>query len=568
MVASLQSKKEALEAKIRDKTSELRKLCIEEAELTGVLPVETPLEPGESPPQFRRRVGTAFTYPENLINKLRSKEDETLAALELECKIQIGIAEAAKGLANDGTATKSVRRKHRILYDESQRRLLELEARLAAYRKARENQPKQKKKPRPLTEYVADESHNEGEDVVDGGRFVPPVPALLPERNSATNMRHSHTYGGLSKQDFSALAYNHRAMQSQMHLPASEYNVYRYSLLDHHDYIVRSNNPSPVDHGAQWNRSRDMANNNQQLQFAPYPVNNGHIPNYLPDVAPISNFNERFGSLERSSQYSESSDSENRTAATLPRNTTIPHSTTASVLLPNQTYPESSLMRTQSLGNMENLKHHAERKSKKEWYETSLDSPPTVQKTEQPTVSQAKITENRCSPPIGVAGETIPEDSVHKPNQASMNSTIQFDTVVPYESPKNHTVVQAGKWQPYREVTKPFEMSDFYKYSTKYRQQASKFQSGSSPTSPQPPSVPSVQQKGVYKAPTPLECQPLSNAREASTPVPPQISNSHCYEEHQLQQHQHHQHQHQQSPDSMQWYRSKNIPKPRSSTLV
>lgn len=38
-------------------------------------------------------------------------------------------------------------------------------------------------------------------------------------------------------------------MQSQMHLPASEYNVYRYSLLDHHDYIVRSNNPSPVDHG-------------------------------------------------------------------------------------------------------------------------------------------------------------------------------------------------------------------------------------------------------------------------------------------------------------------------------
>ncbi|CAA9998038.1 unnamed protein product [Nesidiocoris tenuis] len=231
MVASLQSKKEALEAKIRDKTSELRKLCIEEAELTGVLPVETPLEPGESPPQFRRRVGTAFTYPENLINKLRSKEDETLAALELECKIQIGIAEAAKGLANDGTATKSVRRKHRILYDESQRRLLELEARLAAYRKARENQPKQKKKPRPLTEYG-----------------------------------------------------------------------YKYL-----------------------------------------------------------NVSCRFGSLERSSQYSESSDSENRTAATLPRNTTIPHSTTASVLLPNQTYPESSLMRTQSLGNMENLKHHAER---------------------------------------------------------------------------------------------------------------------------------------------------------------------------------------------------------------
>ena len=74
MVASLQHKKEALEAKIKDKTSELRKLCIEEAEITGILPVETPLEPGESPPQFRRRIGTSFTYPESLINKLKCKE--------------------------------------------------------------------------------------------------------------------------------------------------------------------------------------------------------------------------------------------------------------------------------------------------------------------------------------------------------------------------------------------------------------------------------------------------------------------------------------------------------------
>lgn len=36
-------------------------------------------------------------------------------------------------------------------------------------------------------------------------------------------------------------------------------------------------------------------------------------------------------------------------------------------------------------------------------------------------------------------------------------------------SPQNCTVVQPGKYQPYREVTKPFEMSDFYKYSTKFR---------------------------------------------------------------------------------------------------
>lgn len=38
------------------------------------------------------------------------------------------------------------------------------------------------------------------------------------------------------------------------------------------------------------------------------------------------------------------------------------------------------------------------------------------------------------------------------------------------ESPKNVTVVQQATFLPYKEVTKPFEMSDFYKYSTKFRQ--------------------------------------------------------------------------------------------------
>lgn len=37
------------------------------------------------------------------------------------------------------------------------------------------------------------------------------------------------------------------------------------------------------------------------------------------------------------------------------------------------------------------------------------------------------------------------------------------------ESPKNLTVIQQAKFQPYKEVSKPFEMSDFYKYSTKFR---------------------------------------------------------------------------------------------------
>lgn len=53
--------------------------------------------------------------------------------------------------------------------------------------------------------------------------------------------------------------------------------------------------------------------------------------------------------------------------------------------------------------------------------------------------------------------------------------SVNYATNVPaseihVESPKNVTVVQQAKFQPYKEVTKPFEMADFYKYSTKFRQ--------------------------------------------------------------------------------------------------
>ncbi|XP_058791570.1 uncharacterized protein LOC131664465 isoform X2 [Phymastichus coffea] len=125
----LRQRREALQEKLSQKNNELKSLCIEEAELTGVLPPEIPLEPGESIPNFRKRLATSINYPQNAINKLKSSGAEE-SALELERQVQINIAEAALAKLNDLSESKAVRRKHRSLYQQSQRRLQELNAQL------------------------------------------------------------------------------------------------------------------------------------------------------------------------------------------------------------------------------------------------------------------------------------------------------------------------------------------------------------------------------------------------------------------------------------------------------
>lgn len=69
----LRQRREALQEKLAQKNSELKNLCVEEAEITGVLPPEIPLEPGESPPTFRRKDVT-FIYPQKSVNVLKTAD--------------------------------------------------------------------------------------------------------------------------------------------------------------------------------------------------------------------------------------------------------------------------------------------------------------------------------------------------------------------------------------------------------------------------------------------------------------------------------------------------------------
>lgn len=92
MYAALKERRLALEEALKKKTEQLKSLCLKEAvrflvfhlsplfplmtpfffcsqELTGELPAEIPLSPGEPVPQVRRRVGTSFSLSPEVLNR-------------------------------------------------------------------------------------------------------------------------------------------------------------------------------------------------------------------------------------------------------------------------------------------------------------------------------------------------------------------------------------------------------------------------------------------------------------------------------------------------------------------
>lgn len=185
------------------------------------------------------------------------------------------------------------------------------------------------------------------------------------------------------------------------------------------------------------------------------------------------------------------------------------------------------LLRTQSLGSVETWQsshghdshdgkditatEYNNRKSRqKEWYETSLDSGASVsldhnlitahknahyQSSSPParikSINSESMKDNQImtGPPMSPVNRHIKDKSEERqyamqpryeqpstrpkmleiPAESKPSHDACDDVIRPLGSPQNCTVVQAGKYQPYREVTKPFEMSDFYKYSTKFR---------------------------------------------------------------------------------------------------
>lgn len=110
---ALRIQAELLEETLIKRLEELKRICIEEAELTGQLPKEIykTLLPGEPEPIIKRRVGTAFKFPQKLLND--NNQIDELGRLETEIVLNKRIVAAAERLATDWSANKGLRKKRR-----------------------------------------------------------------------------------------------------------------------------------------------------------------------------------------------------------------------------------------------------------------------------------------------------------------------------------------------------------------------------------------------------------------------------------------------------------------------
>ncbi|XP_058047953.1 FERM domain-containing protein 4A isoform X7 [Ahaetulla prasina] len=132
MLAALKSRQEALEETLRQRLEELKKLCLREAELTGKLPREYPLNPGEEPPMVRRRIGTSFKLDEQKM--LPKGEEAELERLEREFAIQSQITEAARRLASEPNVSKKLKKQRKTSYLNALKKLQEIENSINEYR--------------------------------------------------------------------------------------------------------------------------------------------------------------------------------------------------------------------------------------------------------------------------------------------------------------------------------------------------------------------------------------------------------------------------------------------------
>uniref|UniRef100_A0A182SG43 Cytohesin Ubiquitin Protein Inducing domain-containing protein n=1 Tax=Anopheles maculatus TaxID=74869 RepID=A0A182SG43_9DIPT len=173
----LKLRKQELEKRLNEKYSQLQQIKREEAQLIGMYPSDFSCGIGPdnvngtsgtgsgggtgtgngTAPTLRRKIGTSFKLPENLLN---NKEDD-INKLLLEKQIQQQISEASLRLANDTGQPKSVRRTHKQNYEMAQQKLLAINQNLSVLKKRQQQKELQQQKDQQQQQQQAQQQANE-----------------------------------------------------------------------------------------------------------------------------------------------------------------------------------------------------------------------------------------------------------------------------------------------------------------------------------------------------------------------------------------------------------------------
>uniref|UniRef100_A0A8C5WS45 Innate immunity activator n=1 Tax=Laticauda laticaudata TaxID=8630 RepID=A0A8C5WS45_LATLA len=155
LTQAMRKQQKALEERLEACLQELRRLCLREAELTGMLSPEYPLKPGEKPPKVRRRIGAAFKLDQKAI----ISGADPLSTLERDLALQLQIAEAARCLSKEENLAKQVRKRRKSAVLKEEKKLKELEQALCDYRLASKQQSQIKTIAPALEGFSASDEH-------------------------------------------------------------------------------------------------------------------------------------------------------------------------------------------------------------------------------------------------------------------------------------------------------------------------------------------------------------------------------------------------------------------------
>lgn len=511
MYQALKARRDALDETLKKKLEELKLLCIKEGELTGRLPPEMPLAPGENPPQIRRRMGTAFS----LSSKIPTAENEdVLSKLELEYELQKQITSAALKLSQDKAVSKYVRKQRRQSLYKAQTKLKEMEKKLNEMRR----QAGKDEFVKSLTTFDVLESlsptqspevhRQRRQDYIDpGGGDSPSVPSSLQRSVTARElspttppplsptlsspqlcMGYDGSKSGQRLQTYPGLVNRSHSSGSNMSNQSEYENVRsnnRYDTGSQDSGFSSANN--------MYNLMTQRKSHYESTDVLQTPTNKEPYENFDSAFDDKLQLSSRHGSLDGS--YGKSLSSLNY--GSLERNTKRRNEHWGHR---DRKYSDSE--KDLNLQDLEPSKYGSKRNSRSEydlstprnslvevpvtheasshtrsnnyrrdsgrWQDSCKPEPSPIIKSPSQQQTNSEYTSSQCYSPRGHEG------SFHGHSGGKYSDYSPVPKRIESPHAQSSALVTVTKLQPHQNVevvSKPFEMSDFYKYSEKIRRQ-------------------------------------------------------------------------------------------------